>query len=166
MKIPSYPCNHLFNIAAQEAVAEPEPKFNPFTGVGRRLDGKPLKSQPPPLSSSSTSKDKPPNVANGGVQSSASGSTSQSNRQSQGKLVFGSNVNRTPKENQQVLFFHFSFRVASTALPYLVRSTSTSYEYVITTFNFFPSTYTWSDSCWVRGAHVSPCVLHFSPFLT
>ncbi|KAF7126498.1 hypothetical protein RHSIM_Rhsim11G0183900 [Rhododendron simsii] len=35
-----------------EVPPEPEPKFNPFTGAGRRLDGKPLKYQPPPASSS------------------------------------------------------------------------------------------------------------------
>ncbi|KAI8024566.1 hypothetical protein LOK49_LG03G00181 [Camellia lanceoleosa] len=53
----------------QEAPAETEPKFNPFTGSGRRLDGKPLNYEPPSVSSSSLgSKDKRPNVANGGGQ--------------------------------------------------------------------------------------------------
>ncbi|KAF8405330.1 hypothetical protein HHK36_010234 [Tetracentron sinense] len=81
----------------QEAPAEEEPKFSPFTGSGRRLDGKPLKHQPPPVSSSG-SKDKRPEAANGGGQHSG-GSTSQStSRQPQGKLVFGS----TPKETQKV----------------------------------------------------------------
>uniref|UniRef100_A0A5B6ZT41 Ubiquitin fusion degradation protein 1 n=1 Tax=Davidia involucrata TaxID=16924 RepID=A0A5B6ZT41_DAVIN len=83
----------------QEAPAETEPKLNPFTGAGRRLDGKPLKYQPPPVSSSG-SKDKRPDVANGGGQRSAGSSSQNSNRQSQGKLVFGSNVNRT-KETQK-----------------------------------------------------------------
>ncbi|GMP64021.1 hypothetical protein CsSME_00025474 [Camellia sinensis var. sinensis] len=81
----------------QEAPAETEPKFNPFTGSGRRLDGKPLNYQPPSVSSSSFgSKDKRPNVANGGGQRSSAGSTSQgTTRETQGKLVFGGNVNRT-----------------------------------------------------------------------
>ncbi|KAK9905131.1 hypothetical protein M0R45_000467 [Rubus argutus] len=46
----------------EEDPSASEPKFNPFTGAGRRLDGKPL------------------------------------NRQAQGKLVFGANANRIPKE--------------------------------------------------------------------
>ncbi|XP_028752489.1 ubiquitin fusion degradation protein 1 homolog [Neltuma alba] len=78
----------------EEAPPETEPKFNPFSGAGRRLDGKPLNYQPPPLSSSG-SKDKRPRVINSDAQSSAA-STSQSNsRESQGKLVFGSNANRS-----------------------------------------------------------------------
>ncbi|KAM7482668.1 hypothetical protein LguiB_007251 [Lonicera macranthoides] len=80
----------------QEAPAEAEPKFNPFTGAGKRLDGKPLKNEPLPASSSSGSKDNSPaNVSNGCGQSSAgSSSSSQSNTcQAQGKLVFGSNAN-------------------------------------------------------------------------
>ncbi|XP_010555256.1 PREDICTED: ubiquitin fusion degradation protein 1 homolog [Tarenaya hassleriana] len=83
----------------EEPPAEPEPpKFNPFTGVSRRLDGKPLSYQPSPVSyPSSGSKDKQPAVANGSGQSSA-GSSSQNARQTQGKLVFGANVNRAPKE--------------------------------------------------------------------
>ncbi|KAL7237492.1 hypothetical protein ACSBR2_003733 [Camellia fascicularis] len=86
----------------QEAPAETEPKFNPFTGSGRRLDGKPLNYQPPSVSSSSSgSKDKQPNVANGGGQRSSAGSTSQGiARETQGKLVFGRNVNRT-KDSQK-----------------------------------------------------------------
>ncbi|KAI8533086.1 hypothetical protein RHMOL_Rhmol11G0268800 [Rhododendron molle] len=81
-------------VAGGEVPAEPEPKFNPFTGAGRRLDGKPLKYQPPPVSSSG-SKEKQPSVANGGGQSSVGSSSQGSTRQTQGKLVFGSNVNRT-----------------------------------------------------------------------
>ncbi|PIN12737.1 Ubiquitin fusion-degradation protein [Handroanthus impetiginosus] len=79
----------------QEPPAETEPKFNPFTGVGRRLDGKAPKTQSPPVSSSG-SQDKRANVAGSGGSSTSSSSSSQStNRQSQGKLVFGSNANRT-----------------------------------------------------------------------
>lgn len=72
--------------------AEDEPKFNPFSGTGRRLDGKPLNYQPPPVSSSG-SKDQKPDVVN--LQSSTASSSQSNARQSQGKLVFGSNANRT-----------------------------------------------------------------------
>ncbi|XP_048337500.1 uncharacterized protein LOC107426781 isoform X2 [Ziziphus jujuba] len=82
----------------EEALAENEPKFNPFTGVGRRLDGKPLKYEPAPVSSSG-SKDKQPANANGKGQPST-GSSSQSTS-AQGKLVFGSNANRTAKGSQK-----------------------------------------------------------------
>ncbi|XP_018815358.1 ubiquitin fusion degradation protein 1 homolog [Juglans regia] len=78
----------------EDASAEAEPKFSPFTGVGRRLDGKTLMHQPQPISPSGA-KDKRLDAATSNAQPSA-GSSSQSNtRQTQGKLVFGSNVNRT-----------------------------------------------------------------------
>ena len=81
---------------------EPEPKFNPFTGSGRRLDGRPLSYEPPAASSSSSfsSKDKQPAVANGNGQASVASSSSA--RQAQGKLVFGGNANRAPKEAPKV----------------------------------------------------------------
>ena len=91
----------MFVHAAQEAQIEDEPKFNPFTGVGRRLDGKPMTNQPTPVSSSA-SKDKRPDVANSGGQTSSGSSSKATSRQSQGKLVFGSNANRG-KETQKVL---------------------------------------------------------------
>lgn len=75
-------------------MAEPEPKFNPFTGSGRRLDGRPLAYEPAPASSS---KDKQPVVANGNGQSSVASSSEKATR-AQGKLVFGANANRAPKE--------------------------------------------------------------------
>ncbi|KAJ4890887.1 ubiquitin fusion degradation 1 [Raphanus sativus] len=90
---------------AEEVVPEPEPKFNPFTGSGRRLDGRPLSYEPPPASSasSSSSKDKQPAVANGNGQASvASSSSEKAARQAQGKLVFGGNANRAPKEAPKV----------------------------------------------------------------
>ncbi|XP_019165548.1 PREDICTED: ubiquitin fusion degradation protein 1 homolog isoform X2 [Ipomoea nil] len=100
-KEPERPVSSLKNKApAEEAEAEAEPKFNPFTGAGRRLDGKPLKYDPPPVSSSS-SKDIRADVANNTAKSSAGSSSQNTSRQSQGKLVFGSNANRnqeTPKE--------------------------------------------------------------------
>ncbi|XP_073311519.1 uncharacterized protein [Primulina huaijiensis] len=84
----------------QEPTAETEPNFNPFTGTARRLDGKPLKTQPPPASSSAPTF-KNLNASNDGGQASASSSSSQStSRQSQGKLVFGSNANRTSESSK------------------------------------------------------------------
>ncbi|XP_024990444.1 ubiquitin recognition factor in ER-associated degradation protein 1-like isoform X1 [Cynara cardunculus var. scolymus] len=94
--------------AATEDKAAPveEPKFNPFTGSGRRLDGKPLKYQPPPVSSPSGSKGKQPAVSGSSGQQPSTGSSSQSkSRQSQGKLVFGSNANNqraAPQKQKEV----------------------------------------------------------------
>lgn len=88
-------------VTVEENPGEAEPKFNPFSGTGRRLDGKPLKYQPPPVSSSG-SKDKKPDVPNANLQSSAASSSESNARQSQGKLVFGSNANR-PKETGKVI---------------------------------------------------------------
>ncbi|KVH96644.1 Ubiquitin fusion degradation protein UFD1, partial [Cynara cardunculus var. scolymus] len=88
--------------AEGEAAPVEEPKFNPFTGSGRRLDGKPLKYQPPPVSSSTGSKEKQPAVSGGGGVQPSTGSTSQSSsRQSQGKLVFGSNANSSADPQKQ-----------------------------------------------------------------
>ncbi|XP_061976953.1 uncharacterized protein LOC133698139 isoform X1 [Populus nigra] len=84
---------------AEEVPAETGPKFNPFTGTGRRLDGKPMSYQPPPVSSGS--KDKQPAVANDSRQPSLGSISKNTARQSQGKLVFGSNASRSPKETQQ-----------------------------------------------------------------
>ncbi|KAI5668769.1 hypothetical protein M9H77_18622 [Catharanthus roseus] len=86
---------------AEETPSEAEPKFNPFSGAGRRLDGKPLNYQPPPLSFSPGSKGKRPDVSNGGAQSSAGSSSQSTNSQSQGKLVFGSNVNRARETTKE-----------------------------------------------------------------
>ncbi|GMJ03559.1 ubiquitin fusion degradation 1 [Hibiscus trionum] len=85
---------------AEEAPAEDEPKFSAFTGTARRLDGKPLKEQPPPVSSSG-SKDKGPAVSNGNNSRPSLGSSSQAAAgKAHGKLVFGSNASR-PKETKQ-----------------------------------------------------------------
>ncbi|KAE8709238.1 Detected protein of confused Function [Hibiscus syriacus] len=85
---------------SQEAPAEAEPKFCAFTGTGRRLDWKPLKQPSSPVFSTRM-KDKGPSVSNGNSRQSSSGASSQSStHQAQGKLVFGSNVNR-PKETKQ-----------------------------------------------------------------
>ena len=107
----------IFVSSVEEAPAEAEPKFSAFTGTGRRLDGKPLKQQPPPVSSSG-SKDKAPAVSNGN-NSRPSGSSSQTTaRQAQGKLVFGSNANR-PKETKQVLSIVALYSFCQIAYHYL-----------------------------------------------
>ncbi|GAY52846.1 hypothetical protein CUMW_145110 [Citrus unshiu] len=85
---------------AEEASVETEPKFSPFTGVARRLDGKPLTYQPPPVPSLG-SKDKQPATSNGTGQPSAGSTSQNAARQSQGKLVFGSNASLHPKETQK-----------------------------------------------------------------
>ncbi|XP_057788525.1 uncharacterized protein LOC131005527 [Salvia miltiorrhiza] len=78
----------------QEPSEESEPKFNPFTGVGRRLDGKPLKTGSPPVSSTAP-QDRRANTS-GGATTVASSSSSQSAKgPTPGKLVFGSNASRT-----------------------------------------------------------------------
>ncbi|KAJ0260543.1 hypothetical protein HA466_0067320 [Hirschfeldia incana] len=87
---------------AEEVEAEPEPKFNPFTGSGRRLDGRPLSYGPPPAASSSSSSSSKPAVANGNGQSSVASGSERAARQAQGKLVFGGNANRAPKEAPKV----------------------------------------------------------------
>lgn len=87
-----------------ETPEETEPKFNPFSGAGRRLDGKPLKYEPPPVSTS-VPKVKQPDTSNGGSQTSAGSSSQSTSRQSQGKLVFGSHVNRG-RDPSKVLYLY------------------------------------------------------------
>uniref|UniRef100_A0A2P2LDP7 Ubiquitin fusion degradation protein 1 homolog n=1 Tax=Rhizophora mucronata TaxID=61149 RepID=A0A2P2LDP7_RHIMU len=89
----------LVPIPSEEVPTDTKPKFSSFTGAGRRLDGKPLTYQPAPVSSAG-SKDKKPAVANGSGQSSMGSSSQKTSRQSQGKLVFGSNVSQAPRETQ------------------------------------------------------------------
>lgn len=84
----------------EDAQAETEPKFTPFTGTGRRLDGKPSKNQSPTVSYPIKGRQ---SVTTSGVKNSTtSASESSSSRQTKGKLVFGSNANRAPNEAQKV----------------------------------------------------------------
>lgn len=84
---------------APAAEPEPEPRFSPFTGSGRRLDGKPSKNQGPAVSSPGKS---PQSEATNGVKpSTASTSQGSSSRQTSGKLVFGSTAN-APKAQPKV----------------------------------------------------------------
>ncbi|XP_054777418.1 uncharacterized protein LOC129285673 isoform X2 [Prosopis cineraria] len=71
---------------AKEAQANKEHKFNPFSGSGKRLDGKPLKYQSPSLYSP---------TPNGNSLSSAAPGSQRRSPQSQGNVVFGSDVYRT-----------------------------------------------------------------------
>ncbi|XP_008803325.1 ubiquitin fusion degradation protein 1 homolog isoform X1 [Phoenix dactylifera] len=88
-------------VSDQEAEADAEPKFNPFTGIGRRLDGKPSEYQEPAISSSLVNHqiESPKNAKQ---HSATSTSSSSSARQSVGKLIFGSNANNAPKETPKV----------------------------------------------------------------
>ncbi|XP_073011764.1 uncharacterized protein [Typha latifolia] len=83
-----------------QAPAEEEPKFTPFTGSGRRLDGKPSKHQAPSVSSPGKSQQSGP--SNGVKTSKVSTPESSSSQQVKGKLVFGSNANIASKEAQKV----------------------------------------------------------------
>lgn len=90
----------------QEPPEEPEPKFNPFTGVGRRLDGKGLKTGSPPVSSSAP-QDRRANASAGGTGAASSSSSQTAKAPTQGKLVFGSNANRTKDAPKVTLYFPF-----------------------------------------------------------
>ncbi|KAL9289620.1 putative ubiquitin fusion degradation protein Ufd1 [Arabidopsis thaliana] len=81
--------------AKEVDVAEAEPKFNPFTGSGRRLDGRPLSYEPQPGAANSNGQSHP-------VASSSSSGSEKPTQQNRGKLVFGSNVERSTKETTKV----------------------------------------------------------------
>lgn len=89
----------------QEEPAKKIAKFSPFTGSGRRLDGK--SSSQPAVSPSSSLIDNPQPNADSGINGSKS--SSASSHQKSGKLVFGSNANQSsngtpivpPKSNSQ-----------------------------------------------------------------
>ncbi|XP_068656292.1 uncharacterized protein [Aristolochia californica] len=77
----------------KEEPEKEEPRFSPFTGAGRRLDGKPSTLSVPAFSSS---KLKETQSSQGNV--SGSSSSGGSSRQASGKLIFGSNPNQTPND--------------------------------------------------------------------
>lgn len=85
----------FFDTAKEVDVAEAEPKFNPFTGSGRRLDGRPLSYEPQPGAANSNGQSHP-------VASSSSSGSEKATQQNRGKLVFGSNVERSTKETTKV----------------------------------------------------------------
>ncbi|KAG0479744.1 hypothetical protein HPP92_010602 [Vanilla planifolia] len=77
----------------------PEPKFNPFTGSSRRLDGKPSTTQGPNTADAAKkSNAEAPHGSKASVPSTSQGS---SPHKTPGKLVFGSNSSRAPKETQK-----------------------------------------------------------------
>lgn len=84
-------------VEGAQAEAEAEPKFTPFTGIGRRLDGKPLKHQAPTVSSPAKGQQ---SETTNDVKKTDSTSESSSSPQTKGKLVFGSHANRASKEAQ------------------------------------------------------------------
>lgn len=77
----------------------PEPKFNPFSGSARRLDGKASTQAPsfPNLANSAH-----PEATNGSKSLLTSTLQNSDSRNSSGKLVFGSNASQAPKEAQKV----------------------------------------------------------------
>eukprot|EP00252_Welwitschia_mirabilis_P009947 TRINITY_DN2290_c0_g2_i3.p1 TRINITY_DN2290_c0_g2~~TRINITY_DN2290_c0_g2_i3.p1 ORF type:complete len:311 (-),score=59.12 TRINITY_DN2290_c0_g2_i3:151-1083(-) len=72
-----------------------EPKFSPFSGVGRRLDGKPLKHSPAPLTSTGSSAQ----TSNTTTVGSQTGSIPTRSRS--GKVVFGTN-SKVPNVSSKV----------------------------------------------------------------
>ena len=85
-----------------DTVVEDEPKFKPFTGSGKRLDGKASKLQASEVPSSARSVPSDSNKRSN-QQTSAPGTSGASNstRQKTGKLVFGSSASNN-KEPQKV----------------------------------------------------------------
>ncbi|KAL6651246.1 hypothetical protein ACP70R_010171 [Stipagrostis hirtigluma subsp. patula] len=84
-----------------ETVVEEEPKFKPFTGSGKRLDGKASKLQSSEVPSTARSAPSDSNKrANQQTSQPATSGASNSTRQKTGKLVFGSSANNN-KEPQK-----------------------------------------------------------------
>ncbi|XP_078448384.1 ubiquitin fusion degradation 1 [Wolffia australiana] len=81
----------------QEESAEPELKFSPFSGPGRRLDGKQAQYQPLSIPSS-TAKDQRPTSSTIGGKDSVATTSQSSSSQTSGKLVFGSRAAPAAKE--------------------------------------------------------------------
>lgn len=97
-------------LSVQEEPAKKMPKFNPFTGLARRLDGKPSTQPTSPATYPVLKQHRPEAEKDiNGSKSSSSASRLQS-----GKLVFGSNVNQPQNEARKVclimlmvLWMHF-----------------------------------------------------------
>lgn len=86
-----------------EEPANKIPKFNPFSGLARRLDGK-LSTQPATATTESVLKQDQPEV---GKDVSVSKPLNSSSRSHSGKLVFGSNRNQPQNEAQKVWLILF-----------------------------------------------------------
>jgi ubiquitin fusion degradation protein 1 len=87
----------------QDAVVEDEPKFKPFTGSGKRLDGKGPKQQAPEVSSAAVPARSAPSDSNkrASQQTAAPSGASTSTRQKTGKLVFGSSASNKKEAQAQ-----------------------------------------------------------------
>lgn len=85
-------------ISAEDEPAKKIAKFSPFTGFGRRLDGRPSTESAVP-DSSPLLKQHQSEAQNGTKDSKSSNPAS---RQPSGKLVFGSNVNQPENEKSKV----------------------------------------------------------------
>lgn len=97
-KIPPKPPGASAITSQDESKEAEEAKFNPFTGVGRRLDGKPLKYSVAPITSSGSCSDATKNTVSG----SASSSSVPPQRRTAGKLVFGSSVDNNQMDATKV----------------------------------------------------------------
>lgn len=86
----------LFIAVEEEEPTSKVPKFTPFTGSGKRLDGK---AQTKSTEPEDTKQEEKP-TENGKDDEKLSSTTP---RQKSGKLVFGSNSKPTPKETVKVL---------------------------------------------------------------
>ncbi|WCJ20500.1 ubiquitin fusion degradation 1 [Euphorbia peplus] len=84
----------------EEEEAQKIPKFNPFTGVARRLDGKLSTELPTSGGTEPSVNEKQPEAGKDVSSSKASTSTSRSHS---GKLVFGSSANQSRKETPKVV---------------------------------------------------------------
>jgi len=88
-RVPAVPAPAAKTTATEEESKDvEEPKFTPFTGVGRRLDGKPLKYSVAPLTETAS------HLTNNKTSGPGS-SAGTSQRHASGKLVFGSGTGST-----------------------------------------------------------------------
>jgi hypothetical protein len=92
-----------FQHAGGDTVVEDEPKFKPFTGSGKRLDGRAsrLQASEVPSTSQSVSLDSNKRAYQQTSSAPATSGASNSTRQKTGKLVFGSSASNN-KEPQKV----------------------------------------------------------------
>lgn len=105
-----------FGISAEDEPAKKIAKFSPFTGFGRRLDGRPSTESVEP-DSSPILKQHQSEAQNGTKDSKSSNPAS---RQPSGKLVFGSNVNQPENEKSKVCLAFLWYKLPSIFLIHLL----------------------------------------------
>jgi len=94
-RVPTVPSTAANTAASQEESKDvEETKFTPFTGVGRRLDGKPLKHSVVPLTETTSQ------VTNNKTSGSGSSAVTPQ-RHASGKLVFGSGTSSIPADSSK-----------------------------------------------------------------